>query len=75
MRLIGSTTPEDYTGGRTAETIVDWVNDKIGTRRVVKTAPSNVVALTQVSQVACIARNAHTQSLTHVQSLIFILTS
>lgn len=42
----GSLSPEDYDGGRTADTIVKWVNDKIGTNRKVKHAPSHVVALT-----------------------------
>jgi len=42
----GSTTPEDYKGGRTADTIVSWVNDKVGTKRKVKMAPSAVLALT-----------------------------
>lgn len=41
----GSTTPEEYGGGRTADTIVSWVNDKIGTRRKVKVAPSAVMSL------------------------------
>lgn len=36
----------DYDGGRTADTIVSWVNNKIGTNRKVKTAPSAVAALT-----------------------------
>lgn len=42
----GSTTPEDYNGGRTADTIVKWVNDKVGTSRKIKKAPSAVVSLT-----------------------------
>lgn len=42
----GSTTPEDYNGGRTADTIVKWVNEKVGTSRKVKTAPSFVTTLT-----------------------------
>ncbi len=42
----GSTTPEEYQGGRTADTIVKWVNDKVGTTRKVKTAPSFVTTLT-----------------------------
>lgn len=42
----GSTTPEDYNGGRTAETIIKWVNDKVGTSRKLKKAPSAVAALT-----------------------------
>jgi protein disulfide-isomerase A6 len=43
----GSTEPEDYTGGRTADKIVSWVNDKIGTRRKLsKGPPSAIVTLT-----------------------------
>lgn len=42
----GSTTPEDYTGGRDAEGIVKFVNDKAGLSRKVKKAPSAVVTLT-----------------------------
>lgn len=42
----GSTTPEDYTGGRTAETIIKWVNDKVGTSRRLKKAPTAVAQLT-----------------------------
>jgi protein disulfide-isomerase A6 len=42
----GSTTPVDYDGGRTADTIVQWINKKVGTNRKVKVAPSNVVTLT-----------------------------
>lgn len=40
------TKPEEYDGGRTAEDIVNWVNAKVGTRRVVKKAPEAVVTLT-----------------------------
>eukprot|EP00605_Chrysophyceae_sp_TOSAG23-4_P002775 GSChrysophyteH1.ASY1.ANO1.3059.1 assembled CDS len=39
-------TPEDYQGGRTAEQIVQWINDKIGTSRQIKQLPSLVTALT-----------------------------
>jgi thiol-disulfide isomerase/thioredoxin len=42
----GSTEAEDYNGGRTAETIVSWVNEKAGTSRKVKKAPSAVKDLT-----------------------------
>jgi len=42
----GSEKAEDYGGGRTADTIVKWVNDKIGTSRRVKVAPSAVTTLT-----------------------------
>jgi protein disulfide-isomerase A6 len=45
----GSQEAEEYTGGRTADTIVSWVNDKIGTRRVVKKPPSAVADLTTAS--------------------------
>ena len=39
--------PEEYDGGRSADTIVSWVNGKIGTSRKVKVAPSAVAALTE----------------------------
>ena len=42
----GSTTPVDYEGGRTADTIVSWVNEKVGTNRKVKIPPSHVATLT-----------------------------
>jgi len=42
----GSTFPEDYQGGRTADTIVKWVNEKVGTSRKVKVPPSFVSTLT-----------------------------
>ncbi len=42
----GSTTPEEYTGGRDAEGIVKFVNDKAGLSRRVKKTPSAVVTLT-----------------------------
>jgi protein disulfide-isomerase A6 len=42
----GSTSPEDYQGGRTADTIVKWVNEKVGTSRKVKMPPSFVSTLT-----------------------------
>lgn len=42
----GSTTPVDYEGGRTADTIVSWVNEKTGLTRKIKKAPSAVVELT-----------------------------
>jgi protein disulfide-isomerase-like protein len=42
----GSKEPEEYTGGRTADTIVSWVNSKVGTNKKVKAPPSFVVDLT-----------------------------
>ena len=42
----GSTTGEDYTGGRDAEGIVKYVNEKTGLNRKVKKTPSAVVDLT-----------------------------
>eukprot|EP01036_Dinobryon_divergens_P028780 gene28780-37783_t len=42
----GSTTPIDYDGGRTADTIVQWVNEKVGTSRKVKLPSSAVTTLT-----------------------------
>lgn len=41
-----SVTVEDYTGGRTADSIIKWVNDKVGTTRKLKAVPSAVTALT-----------------------------
>jgi len=41
----GSTTPENYEGGRTADDIVSWINNKAGTKARVKKAPSYVVDL------------------------------
>lgn len=38
--------PQDYTGGRTADSIVQWVNGMIGTTRKVRKEPSAVVELT-----------------------------
>eukprot|EP00696_Hemimastix_kukwesjijk_P002790 gnl/Hemi2/13412_TR4600_c0_g1_i1.p2 gnl/Hemi2/13412_TR4600_c0_g1~~gnl/Hemi2/13412_TR4600_c0_g1_i1.p2 ORF type:complete len:375 (-),score=170.66 gnl/Hemi2/13412_TR4600_c0_g1_i1:355-1479(-) len=43
----GSTTPEDYNGGREAQDIVDFINSKTGLRaRVANAAPSDVTVLT-----------------------------
>jgi protein disulfide-isomerase A6 len=41
----GSTTPEDYNGGRSADDIVTFVNNKAGTKARVKKTPSYVVDL------------------------------
>lgn len=41
----GSTTAEEYGGGRTADTIASWINQKIGTNKKVKKAPSAVTEL------------------------------
>jgi len=41
----GSTTPEPYEGGRSAEDIINFINEKAGTRGRVKKAVSNVVDL------------------------------
>jgi len=41
----GSTTPEDYSGGRTAGDMVDFINKKAGTNARVKQAASAVVQL------------------------------
>jgi len=41
----GSTTPENYEGGRTADEIVTWINNKAGSKARVKKAPSYVVDL------------------------------
>lgn len=45
----GSLEPEEYTGGRSADTIVSWVNDKIGTAKKVKKAPTAVTVLDAAS--------------------------
>jgi len=42
----GSTKAEDYQGGRTADTIVSWVNEKVGTNKKVKKLPTAVTELT-----------------------------
>jgi len=42
----GSTTPEEYNSGRSAEDIITFINNKAGTNARVKKAPSNVVDLT-----------------------------
>jgi protein disulfide-isomerase-like protein len=41
----GSSTPEDYEGGREAEDIINFVNGKAGTNVRIKKAPSSVVDL------------------------------
>jgi protein disulfide-isomerase-like protein len=38
--------PKPYEGGRTAEDIVNWINNEVGTKARIKKAPSNVVVLT-----------------------------
>jgi len=38
--------PVAYEGGRTADDLISWINDKTGARARVKKAPSNVVVLT-----------------------------
>ncbi|CAE7813466.1 PDIL2-1, partial [Symbiodinium microadriaticum] len=45
----GSMEPEEYAGGRTADTIVSWVNEKIGTSKKVKKAPTAVTVLDDAS--------------------------
>lgn len=42
----GSDTPEDYSGGRSVEDLVDFINSKTGLKRRVKKAPTAVVTLT-----------------------------
>ena len=41
----GGAEPEDYQGGRTADDIVGWVNNKVGTARRIKSVPSSVLTL------------------------------
>ena len=43
----GGTTAAEYDGGRTADTIIDWVNKKVGTNKKLKTMSSSVVTLTK----------------------------
>lgn len=43
----GSKKAEEYTGGRTADTIVKWMNDKVGSFKRVKTPYSAVTTLTR----------------------------
>ena len=45
----GSTTPKDYDGGRTADTIIKWVNKNIGTNKKLKSTPSSVITLTSAN--------------------------
>jgi len=45
----GSSTPEDYNGGRAAEDIINFINEKAGTNARVKKAPSAVVDLTDAN--------------------------
>jgi len=42
----GSTTPEDYNGGREAGDLVDWINNQAGTKARIAKAPSAVKILT-----------------------------
>lgn len=41
--------PEDYDGGRSADTIVKWINQKIGTNKKVRKAPTAAKALDEES--------------------------
>jgi protein disulfide-isomerase A6 len=41
----GATKPEDYSGGRTAPDMIDFINGKAGTNARLKSAPSAVVTL------------------------------
>jgi len=41
--------PESYEGGRSAEDIINWINNKAGTKARVKKAPSAVVDLTDAT--------------------------
>jgi len=45
----GSTTPEDYNGGRTAKDILTFINGKAGTNARIKEAPTAVTVLTDAS--------------------------
>ncbi|XP_003384600.1 PREDICTED: protein disulfide isomerase-like 2-1 [Amphimedon queenslandica] len=41
----GSTTPEDYNGGRSADDFIKFINEKTGSNAGIKTPPSDVVVL------------------------------
>jgi protein disulfide-isomerase A6 len=45
----GNTKPVDYDGGRTADTIVSWVNSKVGTKKVIKKPPTAVTVLDEAT--------------------------
>lgn len=45
----GSTDAEEFGGGRTAESIVEWINDKTGIKRRLKAEPSDVATLTDLN--------------------------
>jgi protein disulfide-isomerase-like protein len=42
----GTTKPEDYSGGRTAADLLDWINKRAGTNAKIKGPATNVVVLT-----------------------------
>ena len=42
----GSTTPEDYSGGRSEDDLVKYINDQCGTKYRVLKPPSDVIDLT-----------------------------
>mmetsp|Transcript_420 Transcript_420/g.553 ORF Transcript_420/g.553 Transcript_420/m.553 type:complete len:358 (-) Transcript_420:436-1509(-) len=42
----GATEPEDFDGSRSADGIIQWINERTGLRRKVKAAPSAVIDLT-----------------------------
>jgi len=43
------TSPEAYEGGRTADDIINWINNKAGTKARIKKAPTAVVDLTDAT--------------------------
>ena len=45
MLFQGSTKPEEYDGGRSADTIISWINKKVGTTKVIKKPPTAVTIL------------------------------
>lgn len=45
----GSTEPDDYSGGRSAEDIVEFIGRQTGVRRKLKKAPTNVLAMDPTS--------------------------
>lgn len=56
----GSTTPSDYSGGRTADDLVAHVNKEIGTHKKVKKAPSAVHDLDDTNFDATVDSSKHT---------------
>lgn len=54
----GSKEGEDYDGGRTAEELVSWINEKTGQKKAIKKAPSAVAELTPSNFDAVVGDNS-----------------